>query len=122
MSDILFTHSYYYRFDPKQWKVQKPYPPLGTCFAAAFMREQGYAVSLFDVAFAHGPEEILPIMEREQPRYLVIYDDGFNYLTKMCLTNMRNAAWKMAKMAKERARQFLLGVGVWCCYRSHVDI
>jgi radical SAM superfamily enzyme YgiQ (UPF0313 family) len=31
-----------------------------------------------------------------------MYDDGFNYLTKMCLTNMRQAAFKMCKLAKER--------------------
>ena len=36
------------------------------------------------------------------PDFLVIYDDGFNYLTKMCLTNMREAAFKMIKLAKER--------------------
>src|SRR5690606_24164333 len=28
--------------------------------------------------------------------------DGFNYLTKMCLTNMREAAFRMAKMASDR--------------------
>ena len=115
MSDILFSHSYYYRFDPKQWKAQKPYPPLGTIYAAAVMREAGFSVSLFDVAFAHGPEEILPVMEREQPRYLVLYDDGFNYLTKMCLTNMRHAAWEMATMAKER------GITVIVCSSDSTD-
>jgi anaerobic magnesium-protoporphyrin IX monomethyl ester cyclase len=26
---------------------------------------------------------------------------GFNYLTKMCLTNMREAAFKMCKLAKK---------------------
>ena len=31
----------------------------------------------------------------------MIYDDGFNYLTKMCLTNMREAAFKMIRLAKE---------------------
>ena len=29
-----------------------------------------------------------------------MYDDGFNYLTKMCLTNMRDAAFKLAQYAK----------------------
>jgi radical SAM superfamily enzyme YgiQ (UPF0313 family) len=32
----------------------------------------------------------------------VIYDDGFNYLTKMCLTNMREAAFDMMKFAKQK--------------------
>jgi len=34
-------------------------------------------------------------LEKERPRYLVIYDDGFNYLTKICLTRMREAAFEM---------------------------
>ena len=32
----------------------------------------------------------------------MLYDDGFNYLTKMCLTNMREAAFGMLKMARAK--------------------
>lgn len=101
MSKILFTHSYFYRFDAKQWKNAQPYPPYGTLCAAALMRECGYEVALFDTALKHSAEELRPILEKERPRYLVIYDDGFNYLTKMCLTRMREAAFEMARMGKE---------------------
>jgi radical SAM superfamily enzyme YgiQ (UPF0313 family) len=102
MQNILFTHSYFLRFDPKQWQAGQPYAPLGTLHAAALLREKGYSVSLFDTMFAHGPEEIIPVLEAACPDVLVIYDDGFNYLTKMCLTNMREAAFSMIKMAKAR--------------------
>lgn len=102
MKKILFSHSYFLRFDPKQWATGQPYAPLGTLYAAAFLREKGYPVSLFDTMFAHRPEEIIPILEKEQPDIFVIYDDGFNYLTKMCLENMREAAFKMIRYAKER--------------------
>ena len=101
MKKILFTHSYFYRFDPKQWDTKQPYPPLGTIYAAAVMREAGYEVFLFDTALIETPEKIDPIIEKEKPNYLVIYDDGFNYLTKMCLTNMREAAFRMAEIAKK---------------------
>ena len=100
MKKILFTHSYFYRFDQKQWDTKQPYPPLGTIYAAAVMREAGYEVSLFDTALIDSPEKIIPVIEKEKPAYLVIYDDGFNYLTKMCLTNMREAAFGMAEIAK----------------------
>ena len=30
----------------------------------------------------------------------MIYDDGFNYLTKMCLTNMREAGYRMIQLAR----------------------
>ena len=99
MKRILFTHSYFLKFDPKQLKLGQPYAPLGTLYAAAVMRENGYEVSLHDVQFSNSPEEILPALNNP-PQYFVIYDDGFNYLTKMCLTNMREAAFKMIAYAK----------------------
>lgn len=102
MKNILFTHSYFLRFDPKQWANGQPYAPLGTLHAAALMRENGYQVSLFDTMFATGPTEISGPIEKHRPDYLVIYDDGFNYLTKMCLTNMRDAAFEMIALAKEK--------------------
>ena len=100
MKSILFTHSYFLRFDPKQWQLGQPYPPLGTLYAAALMRENDYKVSLFDTMFVTGPEEVIPVLETYKPNFFVICDDGFNYLTKMCLTNMREAAFSMCKVAK----------------------
>ena len=102
MKKILFSHSYFLHFDPKQWETGLPYAPLGTLYAASLMRQEGYEVALHDVMFAKSHEEIISAIEKFQPDILVLYDDGFNYLTKMCLTNMREAAFKMSKMAKER--------------------
>ena len=102
MKKILFTHSYFLRYDPKQWATGQPYAPLGTLYAAAFMRENGYTVSFFDTMFAHDPSEVIPAIENNRPDIFVIYDDGFNYLTKMCLQNMREAAFKMIRFAKEK--------------------
>lgn len=97
---VLFTHSYFMRFDQKQWAFKQPYPPLATILAAAVLRNAGHQVSLFDTMFAHNPEEVVTHLQQFKPDYLVIYDDGFNYLTKMCLTNMRQAAWKMSEYAQ----------------------
>ena len=102
MNHILFTHSYFLRFDPKQWNAGQPYAPLGTMYAAALMRKEGYSISLFDTMFAQSATEVIPFIEKQQPKFFVIYDDGFNYLTKMCLTNMREAAFEMIAFAKER--------------------
>jgi anaerobic magnesium-protoporphyrin IX monomethyl ester cyclase len=102
MSKILFSHSYFLRFDPKQYSIGLPYAPLGTLYAAALMRERGHIVSVFDVMFCSDPAEITARLEEFQPDVFVMYDDGFNYLTKMCLTNMREASFKMLKLAKAR--------------------
>ena len=100
MASILFTHSYFYRFDQKQWNLKQPYPPYGTIYAAAVMREEGHEVSLFDTNLRESPEDLKTIIKETKPDYLVIYDDGFNYLTKMCLTNMREAAFEMSEIGK----------------------
>src|SRR6186713_1043943 len=98
--NVLFTHSYFYKFDEKQWRFQQPYPPLATILAASVLRDKGYSVGLFDTNLRDSPEEIIPVLRNATPKYLVIYDDGFNYLSKMCLTNMRDAAFKMAELSK----------------------
>ena len=102
MSKILFSHSYFMRFDPKQWATGQPYPPIGPLYAASLMRQQGHEVSFLDTMFAYGPEEVILPLQKNSPDYFVIYDDGFNYLTKMCLTNMREAAFEMMKFARQK--------------------
>jgi len=98
---ILITHSYFYRFDKKQWEAHRPYPPLGTLYAASLLRKNGFDISLFDTCLARKPAEILPEINNFNPSVMVIYDDGFNYLTKMCLTNMREAAFELIGIGKE---------------------
>lgn len=101
MPKILFTHSYFYRFDEKQWDTAQPYPPYGTIYAAAFMRTLGFEVRLFDTGLEPSADGLRAILATEKPKFLVIYDDGFNYLTKMCLTRMREAAFQMAQWGKQ---------------------
>jgi len=102
MPSILFTHSYFYKFDDKQWKAKQPYPPYGTIYAAAALRECGFEVALFDTNLKDSPAEIVPLLAKHTPQYLVLYDDGFNYLTKMCLTNMREAAFDIIQAGKRQ--------------------
>lgn len=99
---VLFTHSYFLRFDSKQFETAMPYPPLGTLYAIAFLRENGYEVKLHDAMFCSSADEIIPILDEFKPDILISYDDGFNYLTKMCLTNMREACFKMQQLAKQK--------------------
>lgn len=100
MARILLSHAYLYRLDRKQWRDRRPYPPLGTLMAAAVLREAGHEVSVHDMGLARSPDELSPIIARTQPEILVIHDDGFNYLTKMCLTVMREAAFRMIELGK----------------------
>lgn len=101
MPKVLFTHSYFYKLDAKQWRFKQPYPPLATILAAAVIRNRGFGTFLFDSCLKDGPGDIVHAIQQHNPEYFVIYDDGFNYLTKMCLTVMREAALAMAEIAKK---------------------
>jgi anaerobic magnesium-protoporphyrin IX monomethyl ester cyclase len=100
MARLLFASSFFYKLDPKQWSFHQPYPPLGTLLAAAVARELNHEVSLFDATLASSPSEIAQHIQLSKPSTVIIYDDGFNYLTKMCLTVMREASFVMIGLAK----------------------
>ena len=102
MTTILLGQSYYLRFDPKLWEAMQPYPPLGTLYAASWLRQHGYDVALFDAMLAESEEEWARSLDEHKPKYAIIYEDNFNYLSKMCLLRMREAAFKMIHMAKSR--------------------
>lgn len=78
-----------------------PYPPLGTLYAASYLREKGFSVVFHDVMLTRSEHEITESIRRHRPRLVVIYDDQFNYLTKMCLRRMREAAFAMTRIAKQ---------------------
>lgn len=81
--------------------MREPYPPLMTITAAALMRQEGYEVELFDVGLRENIDDLEQVLKSFKPDYFVIFDDGFNYLTKMCLTAMREAAFAMQKQASD---------------------
>ncbi len=119
---ILFTHSYFLHFDAKQLELSKPYPPLATLVAAAFIRENGFEVDFYDIHFDQNIQGITQKLKEYQPDVLVIYDDGFNYLTKMCLTNMRDAAFKITQKAVDSGiKVFLSSSDSTDHYTSYIE-
>lgn len=102
MAEVLFGQSYYLRFDPKLWQARQPYPPLGTLYAASYLRARGYDVALFDAMLAKSESEWAAALDRHRPKYAVLFEDNFNYLSKMCLLRMRQAALAMCRLAKQR--------------------
>lgn len=108
MAQILLTHSYFLHFDPKELRAMMPYPPLGTLYAASYLRSAGFSVALHDVMLAQHEGDIGEALAHHRPGVVVIYDDEFNYLTKMCLTRMREAAFAMTKIAKLRGCKVII--------------
>lgn len=98
MAEVLVTHSYHLPYDPKQVRKMQPYMPLGTLYAATALRECGFSVAAFD-SMLQAPEESFDVLEKHRPKIVVVYEDDFNFLSKMCLTRMRDLAWRIAGAA-----------------------
>ena len=122
MTQILLGQSYYLRFDSKLWEAMQPYPPLGTLYAASWLREHGYEVALFDAMLAESEAEWAFALNEHKPEYTIIYEDNFNYLSKMCLLRMREAAFKMIEMAKARGCTVILcGADATDHYKEYLE-
>ncbi len=102
MTEVLLGQSYYLRFDPKLWNARQPYAPLGSLYAAACVRERGFRVALFDAMLAQSEAEWGAALDRHRPALAVLFEDSFNYLSKMCLLRMRQAAFTMIDLARAR--------------------
>lgn len=100
MLRIQLAHSYFLRFDRKQWDRGKPYPPLATIQVAAMLRQMGHEVGLFDAMLAEGVDEYAATLRGARPGLVVLYEDNFNFLTKMCLDRMHEAACRMVAEAR----------------------
>src|ERR1700757_3502468 len=77
----------------------QPYPPLGTLYAASVLRDQGLTVGLFDTMLQAPEAGFAEALKRHQPKLVAVYEDNFNFLSKMCLTRMREIAFDMLDKA-----------------------
>lgn len=100
MADVLLTHSYHLFYDSKQVRKMQPYPPLGTLYASALLRQRGFSVALFDSMLEDPERGFAAAVARHRPRIVAIYEDNFNFLSKMCLTRMRQVAFSMLEEAR----------------------
>jgi anaerobic magnesium-protoporphyrin IX monomethyl ester cyclase len=100
MLSILVGHSYFLRFDQKQLERAKPYPPLATLQVASMLRRAGHEVALFDAMLADSVQDYQRQLQALKPRLVLLYEDNFNFLSKMCLGKMRCAAREMIAIAR----------------------
>jgi len=97
---VLLGHAYFQYFDPKLEEANRPYPPLGTLIAAALLRKAGHEVVVFDAMLERSTRGWSERLQSEQPDVAVLFEDNFNYLSKMCLGRMRDAAFEMLHAAR----------------------
>jgi anaerobic magnesium-protoporphyrin IX monomethyl ester cyclase len=110
VADVLLTHSYHLYYDRKQTRKMQPYPPLGTLYAAALLRSAGVSVAVFDTMLNDPAQGFEAALAKHRPRIVVVYEDNFNFLTKMCLSRMREVAFQILEMS-QRAGATVLANG-----------
>jgi anaerobic magnesium-protoporphyrin IX monomethyl ester cyclase len=108
VTDVLLTHSYHLPYDRKQAQKMEPYPPLGTLYAAGYLRANGISVALFDSMLEPPEDGLQRALRLHKPKIVAIYEDDFNFLTKMCLTRMRELAWQMISIAHQHNAQVIV--------------
>jgi anaerobic magnesium-protoporphyrin IX monomethyl ester cyclase len=122
-ASVLLAHSYYLRYDPKQSQKMKPYAPLSTLIAAAQLRREGHPFTFFDAMLSEGVEEFRDMLRAVRPTIVGILEDNFNFLTKMCTTRMREAAFEMIAAAKSAgARVAVNGSDAIDQTRAYLDV
>jgi radical SAM superfamily enzyme YgiQ (UPF0313 family) len=99
--DVLLTHSNHVFNDRKQTEKMQPYPPLQTLLAAAVLRRAGLRVVFCDIAFDAPKEKFQAMLRACAPRLVVVCEDDFNFLSKMCLGHNRELSFWMAKTARK---------------------
>jgi len=100
MVDVLLTHSYHLAHDTKQFRKMQPYPPLGTLYAATALRCADISVAVCDTMFAEPVTAFEMALAKHRPRLVVIYEDDFNFVSKMCLAHMRDLANEFSSIAR----------------------
>ncbi len=108
MLSVLVGHSYFQRFDPKQFERAKPYPPLATLQVAATLRQRGHSVTVFDAMLAEGIESFQEQLRTQSPQLVLLYEDTFNFLSKMCLGKMRQAAYQMIAASRRAGARVIV--------------
>jgi anaerobic magnesium-protoporphyrin IX monomethyl ester cyclase len=106
--DVLLTHSYHLFYDRKQTRKAQPYTPLGTLYAAATLRSSGISVAVFDTMLNDPEREFEAALAKYRPTLVVVYEDNFNFLSKMCLTRMREVAFQILAASQKAGATVLV--------------
>jgi|SwirhisoilCB3_FD_contig_41_3966644_length_2435_multi_3_in_0_out_0_2 anaerobic magnesium-protoporphyrin IX monomethyl ester cyclase len=101
MQSVLLTHSNHLYSDPKQVRKMQPYPPLQTILVASVLEANGIQAHLFDPTFEYSEQAFRNAIGKARPDLIVVCEDDFNFLTKMCLAQNRRLAFEMAAITAD---------------------
>lgn len=77
--NVLLTHGYFLREDPKELQIMRPYPPLGILYLSAYLKQRRVDTTIFDTTFSTKADFRAYVLEHK-PRFIGIY---VNLMTKL---------------------------------------
>src|SRR5437667_9971552 len=108
--DLLLTHGYFLREDPKELAIVKPYVPVGHLYLSSYLRGKGFDVEIYDTTFG-ARAELLRIFQTGPPAVVGIYG---NLMTRRNVLDLaaaaRGAGWTVVLGGPEPssyAREYL---------------
>jgi radical SAM superfamily enzyme YgiQ (UPF0313 family) len=100
---LLLTHGFFLSEDAKEQNIMRPYPPLGILYIAAYLRERGFEVEVYDSTFG-SREELFDIIDHGPPAMLGIYGNLLTRAAVLAITERaRNAGWTVVLGGPEPA-------------------
>ncbi len=99
MAKIQFCNPLILSQSPEEQALTSPYFPLGLLYLAAYVRERGHDVTIFDGTFAEGPEDFDAILQTENPDVVGI----------TALQPTRAMALTLAEIAHRQGKIVILG-------------
>jgi anaerobic magnesium-protoporphyrin IX monomethyl ester cyclase len=97
--DLLLVHPLFLNQNDAERELMSPYFPLGLLYLAAYVRERGYRVAVFDGTFSEGEGAFAEALEEHQPRVVGV---------SAVLPN-RASALNLARMAGQFGALVVLG-------------
>nr|HMT10441.1 B12-binding domain-containing radical SAM protein [Ignavibacteria bacterium] len=76
---IFLTHGYYLNSDPNELRIMKPYVPLGILYISAYLKQNGFDVTVFDSTFQSFEAQKAALLD-SKPQVIAIY---CNLMTKL---------------------------------------
>jgi len=101
--NLLLTHGYFLFDDPKELQIMKPYVPLGLLYLSSHLRQEGFAVDIYDSTFG-SKQELFALIRQGPPAVLGIYANLMTRLNVLEIVRCgREAGWTVVVGGPEPA-------------------
>lgn len=99
MAKVLLAHPMFLALSPEEQAAASPYFPLGLLYLAAYARDHGHRVAVFDATWAAGPQDFAAAVDHHDPDVVGL----------SALLPTRAMALDLATIAHERGVVVVLG-------------